>query len=377
MKLMIFFSLGAGNRIFGLDLLRFFAIIYVVLGHSKILLPEQFDTYIGKTILDGVSIFFVLSGFLIGQILIKQINRGETNFKALTHFWSRRWLRTLPAYLFVLILIVSYTAYLKPSRLPEEWYKYFYFMQNMFEPIPPFFGESWSLSVEEWFYLITPILFFVGVRLFQKNKKLTLLILIISMIIAVVLYRFYLYNHLVLLEEKHVSSVMLKQVIPRLDGIMIGVLGAFLATYYNVIWDKLNKWYVFVLMFLLLYIIKQFNSSTESAYFCVYVPLWKSLAVFFMLPYLSKLEIKKPNLIVRFITFVSITSYSIYLLNRTIVIDVIFKYVIHGNLKDFHSIEKNWEFEYILFWIITFILSFLMYKLIEKPFLKLRDISKK
>jgi len=59
------------NRVFGLDLLRFIAIFMVLLGHSLIMVPEHLRPSVYPYIFDGVAIFFVLSGFLIGGILIK------------------------------------------------------------------------------------------------------------------------------------------------------------------------------------------------------------------------------------------------------------------------------------------------------------------
>ena len=73
---MRFFSLNTGHsRIFGLDLLRAIAILFVVIGHSSILAPEHIKPIIRLITLDGVAIFFVLSGFLIGGILIRQIEK--------------------------------------------------------------------------------------------------------------------------------------------------------------------------------------------------------------------------------------------------------------------------------------------------------------
>ncbi|MDG1661044.1 MAG: hypothetical protein P8H40_06680 [Winogradskyella sp.] len=51
----------------------------------------------------GVDIFFVLSGFLIGGILLRKLEAGQTSFSDLVRFWKRRWLRTFPNYFVVLI----------------------------------------------------------------------------------------------------------------------------------------------------------------------------------------------------------------------------------------------------------------------------------
>lgn len=369
---MKFFSLDADrNRVFGLDLLRFFAIIFVVLGHSKILVPEQYDYIIGKLILDGVSIFFVLSGFLIGRILINQLIQHKTKVSDLITFWKRRWIRTLPAYLVVLIFLVIYTYLLKPNRLPNDFYKYFFFLQNFNIPQPPFFSESWSLSIEEWFYLSMPIIFILTFSIRKKNNS--IVFVITSIIVLILFYRFHLFKTRDISTFTKVDLNILRQVVPRLDAIMFGVLGAYLSLFKEKLWAFLNKKWMTFIAFIMLYLLKQFNSNYDTFYYIILLPALKSFAVLLMLPFLSSYKLKKTNFISQSITFISLTSYSMYLINRTIVIEIIIKYGLHDNLKKNHAFDENWIWEYLLFWVLTFSLSFLMYKLIEKPFLNLRS----
>ena len=135
------------NRVFGLDILRFVAIFMVLLGHSMLFVPADIKPMFKQFLLDGVSIFFVLSGFLIGGILIKQLNREKPTFNGLLDFWKRRWMRTLPAYMVVLIALIIYTAILVPENLPKDLYRFFFFIQNFFVERPTFFAEAWSLSI--------------------------------------------------------------------------------------------------------------------------------------------------------------------------------------------------------------------------------------
>jgi peptidoglycan/LPS O-acetylase OafA/YrhL len=79
------------KRIYGLDILRAVAILDILIGHSLTHANIDFGLF------DGVNLFFVLSGFLIGKILIKNMER-EFTIKSLYTFWYRRWMRTLPAY---------------------------------------------------------------------------------------------------------------------------------------------------------------------------------------------------------------------------------------------------------------------------------------
>ena len=144
------------NRIFGLDLMRFFAIVFVVFGHIWYVFPQLH--FMGHIWVFGVEVFFVLSGFLIGGILIKVLEK-EVSKRALYNFWVRRWFRTLPNYyLFLLINIIAF-SYFKDSY---QWnYSYLFFLQNLAWMPERFFSVSWSLAVEEWFYLIVPSLVFI------------------------------------------------------------------------------------------------------------------------------------------------------------------------------------------------------------------------
>ena len=88
------------NRIYGLDILRALAIFFVVLDHSKHTLEKNSSVFINEIsriyswnlryfIFDGVSIFFVLSGFLIGGILIRSFEKEELTFKNLAKFLDK------------------------------------------------------------------------------------------------------------------------------------------------------------------------------------------------------------------------------------------------------------------------------------------------
>lgn len=177
------------NRIYGLDILRAFAILFVVLDHSKHTLQNSdsqiiseisqvYSWYLRYLVFDGVSIFFVLSGFLIGSILIKIFDKGDLSFKNLLNFWIKRWMRTLPNYLFILsLLILLSTIYLENFNIKEA-IPYYFFIQNFNSPHPDFFPEAWSLSIEEWFYLLIPPAILYFSLFFRSPFKLSLIIII-------------------------------------------------------------------------------------------------------------------------------------------------------------------------------------------------------
>ena len=159
------------NRVFGLDLMRSLAIIFVVMGHGFML--EKINTnFPWIKLINGVELFFVLSGFLIGGILLKLFEKNEHfNLKTIGGFWIRRWFRTLPNYYLILLLniVIVYFGIIKEDFSQFNW-KFFFFLQNFTKPFTGFFWESWSLSIEEWFYLLFPIIL-VSIYLLLKMSK--------------------------------------------------------------------------------------------------------------------------------------------------------------------------------------------------------------
>lgn len=171
----------------------------------------------------GVDLFFVLSGFLIGGILLKQIDQKRTKFSHLIIFWKRRWWRTLPNY-FLMLLVNIGVFYIFSKELPDSIGSYVVFLQNFSTAQAGFFTESWSLSIEEYAYLVLP--FFMFLCFFVvKNKDYsvflwtTLTIVFIGFLVKV---RFYL-NEDPLMHGSW-GSVFRKVVVYRLDAIYMGFL---------------------------------------------------------------------------------------------------------------------------------------------------------
>jgi len=91
--------------VYGLDVFRAVAILIVLYAHGKLLSGDAFSFIPDFPLVDGVELFFVLSGFLIGTILISTIEKEQRfDVKSLFNFWKRRWFRTLPTYYFILII---------------------------------------------------------------------------------------------------------------------------------------------------------------------------------------------------------------------------------------------------------------------------------
>lgn len=150
------------RRLPGLDGLRGIAVLAVIIYHADVSL------LVGGFL--GVDVFFVLSGFLITTLLINELT--ETNTVDRARFYIRRIRRLMPALFLVLFfsvlvsgLFVLDAAYHVRRDLPWAMtfvlnWSYLFFEQSYFVNIsrPPLLQHLWSLSVEEQFYVIWPIM---------------------------------------------------------------------------------------------------------------------------------------------------------------------------------------------------------------------------
>ena len=182
-------SVRSTPNIPAIDGLRAVAILSVIIFHADFLnvLPGGFT---------GVDIFFVISGYVISQSLS---GRSEKGFAAyLTDFYRRRLLRIVPALLVVLVVC----SLLSTMFVPQAWLS----LQNDRTGLAAFFGMSnfvlawntdtyfspsallnpythtWTLAVEEQFYLIFPLIYFAWLRYKERNKFVWALLPLLALI---------------------------------------------------------------------------------------------------------------------------------------------------------------------------------------------------
>jgi peptidoglycan/LPS O-acetylase OafA/YrhL len=149
-------TLLAGKRLPALDGGRFVAVMIVLIGHAELMPYADL----------GVSGFFVLSGFLITWLLLKE--RDATGTVSLSAFYARRTLRIFPAYYVFLV-----SSFVLDRILGDPWpraltvsaftYTVNYFNATHGHP-PTSVAHAWSLGVEEQFYLLWPLLFLLLAR---------------------------------------------------------------------------------------------------------------------------------------------------------------------------------------------------------------------
>ncbi len=354
------------KRIYGLDILRAFAILFVVYVHGISIFRDIIPRETMKIIyFDGVGIFFVLSGFLIGRILIKTIDKQGDSFIVLINFWLRRWFRTLPNYFLILsFLFVSHYFYYGIDI--TEYLNYYVFCQNFYSGHPDFYPEAWSLSVEEWFYLITPSVLFILVGL-GVNKKTAIILVALFILLFSTSIRYYevFFNEL---NKRGIHGM----VITRLDSLMYGVIAAYINYYLYHIWPKYKN--LLLSLGLLIILIHKFipylDLSQISEYYEVFSYSIFSFGVMLLLPYLSTLK-RGEGKLYKIFTTISLISYSMYLINLAVVLKILVPLTIKFIPID--AVIGIAIMRYVLYWFYTITLSIFLYKYFEVPVMNLRD----
>ena len=161
-----------------IDGLRTIAVVSVIFYHAQI---SIFSHELFKGGFIGVDIFFVISGYLITYIILKElVTTGSFSFK---HFYQRRIRRILPALLFVMLISLPFAwMYLLPNTFIDYSKSilyslgfssnfYFWFTGQKYGAesglLKPFL-HTWSLSVEEQFYVLFPIVLIITFKYFRK-----------------------------------------------------------------------------------------------------------------------------------------------------------------------------------------------------------------
>lgn len=344
--------------------MRAIAISLVVFGHGWHFFPANDFTLFAKHFwVFGVEIFFVLSGFLIGGILIKSLE-NECTLQVIKIFWIRRWFRTLPNYyLFLFINVVGFGMFSDSFN----WnYQYLFFLQNLAWMPERFFSVSWSLAVEEWFYLIIPP--FVYLSYLAKNSiKNSILITALSIIFFVVLLRIYC---AITLEYKWNEELRMV-VILRLDTLMYGVLLAYIAHYHQHLIKQIVK-PATLIGFILLTIsfITKLNGYQET-HPIVAALMFPLTAISFacFIPILSSWKKCSFNSLSKFITSISLWSYSLYLVHVPL---LELSHLFVSKFINIYQTPLN-IIVYICWLSLSVALSALIYRYWEQPTIKLRE----
>lgn len=355
------------KRIFGLDVLRSIAIVMVVVGHGMQLLPSygEIGSLMNSFLYLGVELFFVLSGFLIGRILLESFHK-HSGLPDLTRFWQRRWWRTLPNYYLFLVINLIGFGLLKDGFQFD--YSYLVFLQNFLAPNAGFFSVSWSLAVEEWFYLLTPIVYLCCLKL-SNNANTAFAWLFFTIVGGTFLLRWlYIINGDVTWNDE-----MRRVVVLRLDSLMWGVAAAWVWIHFRevAVSQRINAAFVGLAFICASVWMRNHPAINATPWMLMLVFPFASIGAALFLPLLANWRTTQAGAAAKsFFTYTSIWSYSLYLIHVPLL--EIYRILFYGKIVNAPVVQL---IGFTLWIALAYFLSFLVYRLFESPMTNLRESS--
>jgi peptidoglycan/LPS O-acetylase OafA/YrhL len=345
------------NHLPSLDGIRAISILAVMLYHSF--------GFMGARL--GVSAFFVLSGFLITWLLLKEFSK--TDDVSLKGFYYRRTLRIFPAYFSFLIVVFIIEMLQGDESIADFILPSFFYYYNYYYPITgnghPNLGHIWSLCVEEQFYIIWPLVFMLTARRGQ-NYIISFLVLVI---LAGVLWRYYAYFGLELSDKW-----LYRTFDSRFDNLAIGCLLAVILnnkTLRDKAWGLLD-YPALMPFFVVALVLSRLLGMSDPAYsytlgFTVEGVLI-SLILVQCLAYSHTWYLGWLNN--RFIVFIGVISYAMYLYHE-LAAGVALK--ASAYLSNILGISIGQYVAGFMGFVLTVIAAYFSYLVIEKPILRMRN----
>ena len=351
------------KRVFGLDFLRAFAIFCVVQGHAeRILFDTPFDHFTDMPVPHGVDIFFVMTGFLIGKSFILHLEKHDNHISRskIFTFYVRTALRILPNYLFILLAnyLLVRCQFIEGSTEMFPLWRFATFTQNLFTPFWGFYWESYSLPVQWWFYIFFPLLLILFC-LFSKPKK-YLPWLCLFFIAASIAFRLSVADQVV---DRFSWDIWIrKTVASRTDNIYIGVLAAWVMCHYPKQWNRYAI--VCFIIGLAIFVATRIIPRNPGTFYYdnLYLTI-SAMAIALWFPLLSKWKSYKTCL-GGFVSRISVLSYAMFLTNLLLL------QILENSFPSFVS---HYAVAYPTYWLLVFVAAYVLYILVEKPFVKLRD----
>lgn len=342
----------SAKRIYGLDCMRALAIMLVLASHMFNRL--EFFGYV------GVELFFVLSGFLIGGILIKSLEKQKGfNRRDLRRFLIRRFLRTLPNYYLFLLIYSIFERRVAPGieKNSLDYLRYCLFLQNFAWPNPSgYFSHSWSLCIEEWFYLLTSITLFFMLNITGNTESGRIRALGLTAVGFIVL------PNLLKFSLGSGFDDLRMVVVFRLDAIMYGVLMALLQSRFPAWWGKSHFLFMAGSGISIAGIFLYGRSIQAEALALSLMPMGFSL----MIPAIYRL-CRTETRIDKAVEWTATLSYSIYLCH------IIIYFGLQGPLG-YNQMSLAGKLVYKVFSVVLiFSVSFVIYRFFEKPVTDFRD----
>lgn len=345
------------------DSLRAIAAIFVIINHTEGVFGNS-SFHFGAT---GVGFFFVLSGFLITRILVyEKYTLQFSNKKLLGRFYFKRFIRIFPAY--YLFLLINYLL----GNLKDDytvWYYIAYASNFLFFKTANFQGSlspTWTLAVEEQFYLLWPLLFTIISR--KWFMRVVFMILTGSVVFRVA-FVFWCKNKSI---DASLEGVLLHS---NLHFLMVGALLAYLSYNGHKILKRLANTYILLSSAFLLICL---SFMAKNFFWLLIFKLYLSLFSFLLINYvfqntlLQKIRFLQNS----FLQFIGRISYGVYLYH-TIGLSLITLFIIKVFGVDFNLLF-NFSNSYVVF-LLTLISSIIVaaisWILFEKPILKLKSLA--
>ncbi len=359
------------KKLFGLDHLRALAITLVLLFHYQIFQHPKWIEKAGKFGWTGVDLFFVLSGYLIASQLFATMAIGkQISFR---EFFLKRFFRIIPAYLTIVAIYFCVPAFHEREALSPLW-RFLTFTQNFGLDLKTYgtFSHSWSLCIEEQFYLLLPLILITLVY-FKKSKQgyIILIILFLAGFISRLYSWYVLVSPLADTENYWVAwnEFIYYPTYNRLDGLLTGVSIAALFQFKpNVRAYIFDRAKYFLLAGLALLVCSYFVCLNEHSF----------VATIFGFPLVSisygliVIGAISPSTFLfrinsKFTTNLATLSYAIYLSHKGVM------HVTQQQLMKL-GIAGDGNLMFVFCIISAVLAALLMNRIIEKPFLKLREI---
>ena len=338
-----------------IDGIRALAVLPVILFHAG------FEWFSGGFI--GVDVFFVISGYLITMIIISEMAEGKFS---IVNFYDRRARRILPALFFVVIasfplFYFSYygnyfTEYVKSIAATATFTSNFFFWQHsdyfsLGSEIQPLL-HTWSLAVEEQYYILFPVFLMLTWRL---GVKWVLILLSIVFVVSLGVAHWGAYK------SPNAAFYLLPT---RGWELLVGVFAAFYLKYNSHIKSHTTNQVLSLLGFsMIIFSIIAFDGTTPFPSLYTLIPtIGTGLLIFSANPHTFVHSLLSSKILVG----IGLVSYSAYLWHQPLLAALTFAM----------PFENNYSYK-ILVIAITFFLAFFSYKFIEAPFRNKHKISKR
>lgn len=337
------------SRLPQLDGIRGIAILMVIIHNESVKYPLLSLDRLFTNGWMGVDLFFVLSGFLITAILLDS-KQSAGYFR---NFYIRRCLRIWPLYYASLFFMFVVVPLVRPSEgatifaeRSSPWWAYPFYLQNFLVPIPAnatgLLGVTWSLAIEEQFYLVWPLVVRFSSMVALRRIALTVVCLSPLLRLFMVSQGLQIYSN----------------TFSRLDGLMAGALLACVIRSKGFEPSRFlgRAWVAFLALGPLAFAI----TSVDARWFVFSMSAVASVALVYVSLY-SKQQWLQSLLTNRFIVYTGAISYGLYLLHK-----------IPFNLGRLLSLDDYPVLAAPILLAVSYGIATLSWIFLEKPFLKLK-----